>query len=120
MRLILIMMAGLLLSASIARAESTNIPTLVLKHGDAVRATIEINPELGSYILAVLTPEKRTELANFTRGNIGKKARLVVGDKVVVETVVTEEVQGPVLQFPADSPESALETVWILFAKQPK
>ena len=89
MRLILIMMAGLLLAAGMARAESTDVPTLVLKRGDAVRATVEINPELGSYILAVLTPEKRAELAAFTKGNIGKKARLVVGDKVIVESVVT-------------------------------
>ena len=120
MRLILIIMAGLLAAAGLARAESTNIPTLVLQRGDATRATIEINPESGSYVIAVLKPEKRSELARFTKANIGKKARLVVGNKVIVESVVREEVTGPILQFPAESPEFALDTVWTLFAQQPK
>lgn len=120
MRLILITMAGLLALVGIARAEPGTIPTLVLKQGDAVRATIEINPESGSYVMAVLTPAKREELARFTRGNIGKTARLVVGDKVIVESVVREEVNGPVLQYPVESPEAALETVWTLFASHPK
>jgi len=114
------MMAGLLALAGLARAESTSVPTLVLKKGDAVRATIEINPESGSYVMAVLTQAKRDELARFTKGNIGKKARLVIGDKVIVESVVREEVTGPVLQFPADTPEFALDTVWTLFAKEHK
>lgn len=116
MRLILIMTAGLLLSAGLAGAESKNIPTLVLHKGDAIRATVEINPESGSYVIAVLKPEKRTELARFTKANIGKMARLIVGDQVIVESVVREEVTGPILQYPVDSPEFALETVWTLFA----
>jgi len=37
-----------------------------------------------------------------------------------VESGIREVVTGPVLQFPADSPESALETVQILFSKQSK
>ena len=120
MRQILIIIAGLLVSTSLVRAESASIPTLVLHKGDAVRATIEINPESGSYVITTLTPEKQAELTRFTKDNLGKKARLVVGDKVIVESVIREEVTIPVLQFPADSPESALETVWTLFGKQQK
>ena len=117
MRLITIMIAGLLVSASLVRAETTNIPTLVLHKGDATRATIEINPVSGSYIITTLTPEKQAELNHFTKANLGKKARLVVGDKVIVESVIRDEVTGPVLQFPAESTESALGTVQILFGK---
>jgi len=120
MRQILIIIAGLLVSASLARAETTSIPTLVMHRGDATRATIEINPASGSYVITTLTPEKQAELASFTKTNLGKKARLVVGDKVIVESVIREEVKGPVLQFPAESPESALDTVWILFGKPQK
>jgi len=120
MRQILIIIAGLLVSASLVRAESESIPTLVLNRGDASRATIEINPASGSYVITTLTPQKQAELNRFTKANLGKKARLVVGEKVIVESVIREEVTGPVLQFPAESPESALETVWTLFGNQPK
>jgi len=120
MRQILIIIAGLLVSTSLVRAEPASIPTLVLHNGDAVRATIEINPASGSYVITTLTPEKQAELTRFTKDNLGKKARLVVGEKVIVESVIREEVTKPVLQFPAESPESALETVWILFGKQEK
>jgi len=120
MRQILIIIAGLLVSTSLLGAESASIPTLVLHNGDAVRATIEINPASGSYVITTLTPEKQAELTRFTKDNLGKKARLVVGEKMIVESVIREEVTGPVLQFPAESPESALETVWILFSKQKK
>jgi preprotein translocase subunit SecD len=121
MRQILIIIAGLLVSTSLVLAEETaSIPTLVLHRGDAVRATIEINPAAGSYVIATLTPEKQAELTRFTKGNLGKKARLVVGEKVIVESVIREEVTGPVLQFPAESPEFALETVSILFGKSQK
>jgi preprotein translocase subunit SecD len=117
MRQILIITASLLVAASLAHAEPANLPTLVLHKGDAVRATIEINPADGSYIITTLTPQKQAELARFTKDNLGKKARLVVGEKVIVESVIREAVTGPVLQFPAESPDSALETVGILFGK---
>jgi len=117
MRQILIIIAGLLVSTSLVLAEPASTPTLVLHKGDAVRATIEINPESGSYVITTLTPQKQAELTRFTRENRGKKARLVVGEKVIVESVIREEVTGPVLQFPAESAESALETVEILFGK---
>jgi len=120
MRQILIIIAGLLVSASLVRAEPASIPTLVLHPGDATRATIEINPASGSYVITTLTPRKQAELNRFTKTNLGKNARLVVGEKVIVESVIREEVTGPVLQFPAESPESALETVKILFVKQKK
>jgi preprotein translocase subunit SecD len=120
MRQILIIIASLLVSTSQVLAEPTSIPTLVLHKGDAVRATIEINPADGSYIITTLTPQKQAELTRFTKDNLGKKARLVVGEKVIVESVIREAVTGPVLQFPAESPDSALETVQILFAKPPK
>jgi len=120
MRQILIIIASLLLSTSLVRAEPASIPTLVLHKGDAVRATIEINPADGSYIITTLTPQKQAELTRFTKDNLGKKARLVVGEKVVVESVIREKVIGPVLQFPAESTDSAVETVRILFGKPAK
>jgi preprotein translocase subunit SecD len=120
MRHILIIIAGLLVSAGLVLAESASIPTLVLHKGDATRATIEINPASGSYVITTLTPQKQAELNRFTKANLGKNARLVVGQRVIVESVIREVVTGPVLQFPADSPESALETVQILFSKQSK
>jgi preprotein translocase subunit SecD len=120
MRQILIIIAGLLVSTSLVLAESASIPTLVLHKGDATRATVEINPASGSYVITTLTPQKQAELNRFTKTNLGKSARLVVGEKVIVESVIREVVTGPVLQFPAESPESALETVQILFSKQSK
>jgi preprotein translocase subunit SecD len=120
MRQILIIIAGLLVSTGHVLAESASIPTLVLHKGDATRATIEINPVSGSYVITTLTPQKQAELNRFTKANLGKNARLVVGDRVVVESVIREVVTGPVLQFPADSPESALETVQILFTRLSK
>jgi preprotein translocase subunit SecD len=118
MRQILIIIAGLLVGANLVLAEPASIPTLVLHKGDATRATIEINPAYGSYVITTLTPGKQAELSRFTKGNLGKKARLVIGDKVIVETVIREVVTGPVLQYPAETPEFALETVGILFGKQ--
>jgi len=120
MRQILIIIAGLLVSTGHVLAESASIPTLILHKGDATRATIEINPVSGSYVITTLTPQKQAELNRFTKANLGKNARLVVGDRVVVESVIREVVTGPVLQFPADSPESALETVQILFTRLSK
>jgi preprotein translocase subunit SecD len=117
MRQILIIIAGLLVSASLVRAETTDIPTMVMHLGDVTRATVEINPASGSYIITTLTPEKQEEINRFTKTNLGKKARLVVGEKVIVESVIREELTGPLLQFPAESPESALETARILFVK---
>jgi preprotein translocase subunit SecD len=117
MRQILIIIAGLLVYTSLVLAEPAGIPTLVLHQGDAVRATVEINPADGSYIIATLTPQKQAELTRFTKEHLGKKARLVVGEKLIVESVIREEVSGPVLQFPAESPDSALETVQILFGQ---
>ena len=117
MRQILIIIAGLLVSVSLVRGETTNIPTMTMQRGDVTRATVEINPASGSYVITTLTPEKQSELNRFTKTNLGKMARLVVGDKVIVESVIREEVTGPVLQFPAESAESALETVRILFVK---
>ena len=118
MRQILIIIAGLLVSTGLVLAESSSIPTLVLHKGDATRATVEINPVAGSYVITTLTPQKQAELSRFTKANLGKNARLVVGDRVVVETIIREVVTGPVLQFPADSPDSALESVQVLFSKQ--
>jgi hypothetical protein len=118
MRQILIIIAGLLVSTGPVLAESSSIPTLVLHKGDATRATVEINPVAGSYVITTLTPQKQAELNRFTKANLGKNARLVVGDRVVVETIIREIVTGPVLQFPADSPDSALESVQVLFSKQ--
>ena len=118
MRQILIIIAGLLVSTGLVLAESSSIPTLVLHKGDATRATVEINPVAGSYVITTLTPQKQAELNRFTKANLGKNARLVVGDRVVVETIIREVVTGPVLQFPADSPDSALESVQVLFSKQ--
>jgi hypothetical protein len=118
MRQILIIIAGLLVSTGLVLAESSSIPTLVLHKGDATRATVEINPVAGSYVITTLTPQKQAELNRFTKANLGKNARLVVGDRVVVETIIREIVTGPVLQFPADSPDSALESVQVLFSKQ--
>jgi preprotein translocase subunit SecD len=120
MRQILIIIAGLLVSTTLLRAEPADIPTLVLHKGDAVRATIEINPTSGSYVITTLTPEKQAEVTRFTRSNLGKKARLVVGEKVIVESVIREEVTGPILQFPAESTGSVLETVGILFSEPSK
>ena len=120
MRQILIIIAGLLVSTGHVLAESASIPTLVLHKGDVTRATVEINPVSGSYVITTLTPQKQAELNRFTKANLGKNARLVVGDKMIVESVIREVVTGPVLQFPADSPESALETVQILFTRQSK
>jgi hypothetical protein len=118
MRQILIIIAGLLVSTGLVLAESSSIPTLVLHKGDVTRATVEINPVAGSYIITTLTPQKQAELNRFTKANLGKNARLVVGDRVVVETIIREVVTGPVLQFPADSPDSALESAQVLFSKQ--
>lgn len=118
MRQILIIIAGLLVSTGLVLAESSSIPTLVLHKGDATRATVEINPVAGSYVITTLTPQKQAELNRFTKANLGKNARLVVGDRVVVETIIREIVTGPVLQFPADSPDSALESVQVLFSRQ--
>ena len=118
MRQILIIIAGLLVSTGLVLAESSSIPTLVLHKGDATRATVEINPVAGSYVITTLTPQKQAELNRFTKANLGKNARLVVGDRVVVETIIREIVTGPVLQFPADSPDSALESVQVLFSRK--
>src|SRR4030095_1363403 len=78
------------------RAQSPDDSTFSLSPGDVTEATIATTG--GARLQVTLTPDKRAEVAAFTRRNVNKQVKIVVGGKLRSESFIREQIAGPSME----------------------
>src|SRR5262245_11881655 len=91
------------------RAQSSQELTFSVLPGDVTEATIGTSG--GTRLQVTLTPEKSADLQEFTRRNLNKQVKIVVGGKLRSEPFIRERVAGPTMEIFVSSPEDAVAVI---------
>ena len=107
-----------LAEAPALRAQVPDDATFSLSPGDITEAIISTSGP--ARLTVLLTPEKSADLATFTRLNLNKQGRIVVGGKLRSQPFIRELMTGPSMELFVSSPEDAQSVVKALLTSKVK
>ncbi len=101
----------LFLLATPRHGNAAPVSTISIARGDVTAASVQKNQDNNSsnnaFLNLTLTPKKQAEIAKLTAANIGKKIRVLVSGKLLMEPTVNEQLNNRTISLTVDTLEHA-------------